>query len=249
MIPTPFRLDFSRDALLLDVDGTLLDIAPLPDLVRVPDSLTKILARLHQHLGGALALVSGRATDDLDRLFAPLLLPTVGIHGVELRVRYGAPAIRFAEQIPSAVREGIATLVDGIEGAFSEDKAFAVVLHYRQAEEHCHILKSRIESFLRTPMGKGLHSQDGKCLFEIRRDGADKGSGVRRLMQHPPFSKRRPIFIGDDNTDEDAFAILPDYAGVAASVGRRIESALHTFDMPEDVRRWLRALVAGELDA
>ena len=73
-------------AIMLDVDGTLLDIAPRPQEVFVPKNLRETLQRLRRQLDGAVAFVSGRPLEDIDRIFAPLKLPAVGGHGAEIRI-------------------------------------------------------------------------------------------------------------------------------------------------------------------
>ena len=81
------KLDLKTIALLLDVDGTIIDIGPSPSEVHVSDALLRSLKRLFDLTGGAVALVSGRPIADLDRLFSPLRLPSVGGHGAEMRLR------------------------------------------------------------------------------------------------------------------------------------------------------------------
>jgi trehalose 6-phosphate phosphatase len=67
----------------------------------------------------------------------------------------------------------------------------------------------------------------------------DRHTGIRNLMMHPPFRGRRPVFIGDDVTDESAFAVLPEFDGVGFSVGRRISGLAGCFPEPDDVRQWI----------
>jgi trehalose 6-phosphate phosphatase len=82
----------------------------------------------------------------------------------------------------------------------------------------------------------------GKCVCEIKHSGFNKASGVIELMSHEPFKGRRPIFIGDDVTDESVFAIMPDLGGLAYSVGRRAKGVADCFDDPSEVREWLARL-------
>src|SRR5665213_1316643 len=96
-------LEGERIALFLDVDGTLLDLAPRPNAVVVPPSLVTDLAAAEKTLGGALALVSGRPIEDLDRLFSPLRLRASGVHGAETRY---APATQ-APATQSAAEAGL----------------------------------------------------------------------------------------------------------------------------------------------
>jgi trehalose 6-phosphate phosphatase len=83
----------------------------------------------------------------------------------------------------------------------------------------------------------------GKCVCEIKHSGFTKATGVRELMTHMPFKGRRPIFIGDDVTDDAVFAILSDFGGLGFSVGRRARGVLDHFDKPRDVREWLAHLL------
>ena len=76
-------VDGQNAALFLDVDGTLLDLASKPDAVLVPDGLVGILGRAGRKLKGALAIVSGRTIEDIDRLFTPLHLRASGVHGAQ----------------------------------------------------------------------------------------------------------------------------------------------------------------------
>src|SRR5258708_15996051 len=87
-------IDIGQVAMLLDVDGRILDVAATPQSVMVPASLLHTLGRLCARTGGALALISGRLIENIDELFVPLKLPCVGGHGVEMRISGGAPVLR-----------------------------------------------------------------------------------------------------------------------------------------------------------
>jgi trehalose 6-phosphate phosphatase len=89
---------------------------------------------------------------------------------------------------------------------------------------------------------EGFEVLHGKAVVEIKRVGVDKGSAIRRLMSHPPFAGRCPVFIGDDVTDEDAFAVMPEFDGVAISVGRTVGGAKRHFETPAEVRRWIEQI-------
>ena len=79
-------------------------------------------------------------------------------------------------------------------------------------------------------------------MIEIKAAGFDKGTAVRQLMKAHPFAGRRPVFVGDDTTDEAAFAVLPEFNGVGISVGRRVPGVATCFDAPADVRMWLEQI-------
>lgn len=234
-----------RTALLLDIDGTLLDIAPTPDAVVVPASLSDDLASLSKHLGGGLALVSGRAIVDIDRIFAPLVLTAVGGHGAEMRlVAGGQPEQSHGTPLDPDLRDRfrrIATIDDNI---LVEDKGYSIALHYRLAPNHGPAIAKRVGDIITTVEPGMLEVLPGKAVIEIKKIGFNKGSGIRTLMQRAPFAGRRPIFIGDDVTDEAGFAAAIALGGCAFSVGRVVDGATLKFGGPADVRQWLSALAA-----
>jgi trehalose 6-phosphate phosphatase len=82
----------------------------------------------------------------------------------------------------------------------------------------------------------------GKAVVEIKNFAFDKGTAIRELMQHAPFAGRKPVFVGDDKTDEAAFKVLPEFDGIAISVGRMVPGVATRFEAPSDVRRWLEDL-------
>ena len=232
-------LDLKAVALLLDVDGTLLDIGPAPHKVAVPKDLCRSLERLMQLTGGAIALISGRPIGDLDRLFAPLKLSAVGGHGAEMRVE-GATISRGVPPLPEAMRAGIKKAVPA--GVLIEDKNYSIALHYRGIP----VGKERLEKVLIEASAafpdETVEILPGKEMLELKRAGTNKGEAVRALMTHKPFAGRMPVFIGDDVTDEAVFAILPDLGGHGFSVARQFDGLTAIFDSPASVRAALRLL-------
>jgi|SRR5579871_4217407 len=245
-IDRPFRIpDLRQCALLLDFDGTLVDIAPTPDSVEVPASLRRALARLLERTGGAVALVSGRTVADLDRFFAPLRLPIVGVHGAEMRLLdRGAAPTRGPAALAPQLRGKLAALAGS--GVAVEDKGFSIAVHYRRAPERAGAVRDAVEQICAEPWEAPLEVMPGKAVIEIKHAGFNKGSGVRELMRHAPFQGRRPVFIGDDTTDETVFAILPELAGIGFSVGREIAGLAGHFDAPAGVRAWLDKLALAD---
>jgi trehalose 6-phosphate phosphatase len=235
-------LDLRETALLLDFDGTLVDIAPTPDAVHVPDSLREALARLLALTNGALALVSGRTIKDLDAKFAPLVLPIVGGHGAEIRVREGE-IVRAVRPLPDALRRRLACAADFDRGILIEDKGYSLALHYRNAPGAEERLRTYVRDTCAALADEPLQVLPGKALFEVKRPGVSKGDGVRALLTHAPFAGRKPVFIGDDITDETVFAILPALGGIGFSVQRRFDSLAGIFDSPDAVREALARLV------
>jgi trehalose 6-phosphate phosphatase len=235
--------DLSRFAILLDVDGTLLDIAPTPTAVYVPPTLCKTLVALRKRAGGALALVSGRLISDIDTLFTPLRFPAVGGHGAELRAHGEGDTIdQRAYSLEPKLREEFTAIAARHAGVIIEDKGSSIALHYRTAPKQGLGLVHDVKHAFAAWKDPSLELLTGKAVLEIKHRGYNKGTGVRELMSHPPFNGRRPVFIGDDKTDEFAFAVMPEFNGIPVSVGRRISWVDDCFNSPTEVRAWLERL-------
>jgi trehalose 6-phosphate phosphatase len=231
-------------AILLDIDGTLLDLAPTPREVWVPPGLSNTLHRLLMRTSGAVALVSGRSLNDIDLIFAPEQFPAVGGHGAEMRLSTDSEAVAtHAPPMDKELKRRLAAIAKLSPGILLEDKGYSLALHYRLAP---HAEKAIYEavSLIRADLPNApIEVLPGKCVCEIKHSGFNKASGVIELMSHEPFKGRRPIFIGDDVTDESVFAIMPDLGGLAFSVGRRAKGVADCFDDPSEVREWLARLV------
>jgi trehalose 6-phosphate phosphatase len=237
-------------AILLDIDGTLLDLAPTPREVWVPPGLSKTLNRLLEKTSGALALVSGRSLNDIDLIFAPDQFPALGGHGAELRISADGEAVAtHAPPMDKELKRRLAAIAKLSPGILLEDKGYSLALHYRLAP---HAEKAIYEavSLIRADLpNASIEVLPGKCVCEIKHAGFTKATGVTELMTLEPFKGRRPIFIGDDVTDESVFAIIPDYGGLAFSVGRRAMGVADHFDEPHEVREWLARLAGDETAA
>lgn len=230
-------------ALFLDVDGSLLDIAATPDAVVVPTTLRAALHKLHDELDGALALVSGRPIEDLDRLFHPLALPAAGAHGVEWRQRAGGEVRRETlQRFPATIREEMRALAAAGEGLLLEDKGGSVALHYRAAPALGEALGQALASLLAAPGHDGFRLLPGKMVYEVVEANWNKATAIAHLLEHPPFAGRRPVFIGDDVTDEPAMAAMPAHGGLGLAVGREMRGASAVFDDPAAVRAALGRL-------
>lgn len=242
-LPSPDSLDLSGTALLLDVDGTLLDIAATPNGVVVPNTLRSTLRDLLAKSGGAVALVSGRSIDTLDRLFAPLKAPAVGGHGAEMRLCNNGPVVKRRPPLLSdALRERLHALTAIDPRLLIEDKPHSIAVHYRLAPNKEGLLKKEVAAILAEEPSEEMEILPGKAVIEIKPKEFNKGAAVVELMTHPPFTGRAPLFIGDDTTDESVFAILPELSGTGFSVERQIEGADGVIPSPEHVRSWLKQL-------
>jgi trehalose 6-phosphate phosphatase len=251
IVPVPSSLvpHLSETAVLLDIDGTLLDLMPTPREVWVPPGLAKTLSRLYRRTGGALALVSGRSLNDIDLIFAPDQFPAVGGHGAEMRIEAEAEAVAaHAPPLDKELKRRLAAIAKLSPGILLEDKGYSLALHYRLAPHAEKAIYAAV-SLIRADLPDApIEVLPGKQVCEIKHSGFTKASGVRELMMHPPFKGRRPFFIGDDVTDESVFAIMPDLDGIAFSVGRRAKGVAGHFDAPSDVREFLAHLLDDERD-
>lgn len=232
-------------AYFLDFDGTLLDLAETPDAIHVDAALPALLIALHQACSGAVALVSGRALADLDRrLDVPL--PKAGQHGLERRDAAGRLWVHAAP-LPAkqAIRVALAPVLDRYSGLLLEDKGLTLALHYRQAPQLAAYVHRLIDRMV-AEVGENLVVQEGKCIVEVKPAGVDKGTAVAEYLAEPPFEGRRPVFIGDDKTDEHAFAVVNERNGISIGVGPGQFSARYHLPDVIAVRTWLRGALQAK---
>jgi trehalose 6-phosphate phosphatase len=241
-------IDLHLNAILLDVDGTLLDFAPTPLDVVIPPELTEALGVLHERTGGALAFVSGRTLSELDLFFAPLKLTAIAGHGAEVRLSDGT--IRRAKKLlDPELTERLAAIAHDKPGLVIEDKGYSFAIHYRRAPEFGHAVREQVNAICAAFPNSAIEILPGKSVIEVKQPSFNKGTAVRELMRHAPFSTRKPIFIGDDVTDEAAFDVLPEFGGIGFSVGRELQGLAGVFDAPRDVRRWIVDMARTKQDA
>jgi trehalose 6-phosphate phosphatase len=232
-LPPPLGLDA---ALFLDFDGTLVGLAPTPEAIEIPPALVPLLGDLRDLLGGALAVVSGRQIDSIDRFLAPLRLPAAGEHGVQRRDAEGHMQEQRAPDLAS-ILDVANELARVHEGLLVERKHAAIALHYRLAPQ--------LEAVCRDAMSRAIagHPQlelmHGKFVFEVKPAGINKGLAIDAFMSEAPFAGRRPVFAGDDTTDESGFAIVQPRGGIAIKVGSGPSLALHRLESPRAVYEWL----------
>ena len=238
LAPPPEQLD--HFALFLDFDGTLVELAETPDAIRVPPHLSPLLGTLSQKLKGRLAIISGRAIRDLERHLACVGMAVSGSHGLELRLRDGSFVPLAVPRGLDHARERSMRFAGAIPGLLVEDKPFSIAIHYRKAPdraEEVHAFMTGLAS------STGLILQQGKMVAELRPPGADKGDALRALMTEPEFAGARPLFVGDDQTDEDAFRAAADLGGGGVLVGpARATAAKWRLDDVSDVAAWLQRL-------
>ena len=239
----PADLGAAAPALFLDVDGTLVDIEDHPGDVRADAALIALLVDLAERLDGALSLISGRSIAEIDRIFAPAKFPSAGSHGTELRFD-GNAVISALPDFPAAFLQRARRFADEHDGLLVEKKSAGLALHYRRAPR----LETACREFVAGLMGElgpDFRLIDGKMVLEIAPRSHHKGEAIRELLQHDPFRGRRPVFVGDDVTDEDGFRVVNELGGLSIRVGDGRESAArYVLHDVASVRDWLRS-VAG----
>jgi trehalose 6-phosphate phosphatase len=239
-LPPPPSLDWG---LFLDVDGTLIELTDSP-LETVADSALKsLLQSAAERLGGALALVSGRSIHYLDALFAPLRLPAAGLHGVERRKASGAlHGASFVDTQLDPARAALRALAQAHPGVLIEDKGRTIAAHFRMAPQLESLIRGRLADIAR-PLGSNYHIQEGSKVFEIKPRGFSKAAAIHAFLREPPFSGRRPVFVGDDLTDQDGFRLVEDAGGMSIAVGTRVHAQFNLTDAAA-VRAWLQGIAA-----
>lgn len=229
-------------ALFVDFDGTLVDLAETPDAIRVPRRLGRLLARLAERLDGRIGIITGRSIENLESHLDATGIAISGSHGLEMRhadgTRLPVPA---PPGLPEA-REEIRRFAARGEGLIVEEKPAGIALHYRRAPER----EDEVDAFMAGLAARtGLSVQSGKMVAELRPAGADKGDALRAMMAEPNFAGARPLFVGDDLTDEHAFAAAAELGGAGILVGPpRATAARWRLDDVGAVAAWLESQVA-----
>jgi trehalose 6-phosphate phosphatase len=236
----------ARDwAWFLDVDGTLLEIEQHPDLVSADRELLQLLDRLGDRYGGAVALISGRSLAQLERIFGPLSIAAAASHGLELRP-LAAEVTLLADAVPDAALEAVAELAGRHPGLLMERQSYSVGVHYRARPELAREVIEGLEHIV-AGLGDGFRLQHGKMMVELLPVAAGKGRAIRAFMQRSPFRGRRPVFVGDDVTDEHGFAAVNELGGLSVRVGDLpATSAQWRLGNVTELRAWLlKAIDAG----
>jgi len=241
----PARPELEKTAFFFDVDGTLLELRPRPTDVIADESLRALLVRLIGLNRGAVALVSGRSIRDLDRIFDPLRLPAAGLHGAELRFPDGG-RVATPPTIMDHARPDIGRFVARHDGLLLEDKGATLAVHFRARPD----LAAAVLTFMqRFAPGDNIAVQEGKFVVELKPAAFDKGSAIRSMMTQTPFAGRRPVFYGDDLTDEAGFTYVNTAGGLSVRVGDHITptQARARLEDPQAMRHALEALVGMPL--
>ena len=230
-------------ALFIDIDGTLLEMAPTPDAVVVPAGLVQMMDDLARTMGGAIALSTGRSVTEADRLLFPSKLITSGVHGTEVRVERGGEVTMMAPAVSATLLDEIVAVAAMSPGIIVEVKGAGVAVHYRKVPE--------LRPALEVGLSKVAERRDtlvlrpGRRVLEVIPKGYSKGAGLAWLMRRQPFEGRRPIMIGDDYGDESAIRMAEQLGGFGLKVaGEYFPADEADFSGVAEARAWF-ATVAG----
>jgi len=239
--PPPLTTD---SAVFLDIDGTLLEFAPAPDQVKVTTKVFTLLTSLATKLNGAVALVTGRAIADVDRLFPELRMPVSGQHGCERRTASGYRHVHASPaEATDRLRVAMHSLAAEHPGLMLEDKGITLALHYRRVPHLAAFVHRAVREMLAPAVagGAGLQLLTGKMIVEVKPVGRHKGAAILEYMDEAPFAGRTPVFVGDDDTDEHGFHAIHARNGWSVKVGPGATSAEYRLADVSAVLAWLTA--------
>jgi trehalose 6-phosphate phosphatase len=240
----PPKLDVDSHSILLDFDGTLVDFAPHPDAIELRPGTGDLLRRLSKNFRGAVALVSGRRIESIDRFLAPLKLAAVGVHGQESRRNGGTVVMRTPSPEFEIARRRIANSLPENDPLLFEDKKSALVLHYRTCPEErgraLEIATRAIDGLAQLAM------VEGHAIAEVRERNVSKADAVSIVAAWPEFTGRKPVFIGDDTTDEDGFRAAAEAGGFGVKVGAGETAARYRLADVGAVHCWLAMSAARQ---
>ncbi len=227
-------------ALFLDFDGTLVELADAPDAIEVPAGLAPMLERIRQRLEGRLAIVSGRSITDLEQHLPLHGIAFSGSHGLELKLADGTVLPLSVPLGLDDVRETVERFAAAADGLLVEEKPAGIALHYRRAPRQA----ERADAFMTAlARARGFAVQRGNMVVELRPDGATKGDALKAFMTEPKFHGARPVFVGDDLTDEHGFQAAAALGGAGILVGEvRETAAVYRLDSVGAVAAWLGSI-------
>jgi trehalose 6-phosphate phosphatase len=232
-------------AFFFDFDGTLVELAPTPDGVRVEPDMLALLAQLRTLTHGAVAIVSGRGIGSIDTFLGMPDLPVAGLHGAERRDANGdTQRIGFNDERLLRMEQVLAEVVNTHPGMLLEIKGASLALHYRNAPDREAAARTATERLV-AEYPDAYVLQPGKMVYEIKPKDVDKGRALRAFLDELPFAGRKPVFAGDDLTDEKGFAVVNDVGGLSIKVGGGDTIARTRVDSVAALIEWMAAVVAA----
>jgi trehalose 6-phosphate phosphatase len=239
LLPPPPPLPITGHALFLDLDGTLAPFADRPDDVGSDPRRTEILTRLGARFEHRLAVVSGRTLTEVTALTEGAVVAAAGVHGLQRRTSWGDEVAFRRDPRLEEARVVFTALAGARAGLLVEDKDVSVALHYRLAPDAEDAVR---DAARRLVTATGLVLQEGDHVAELRTAGPDKGDAITAFLGEAPFAGARPIFVGDDVTDEDGFRAAAAAGGFGVLVGAgRATAASYRLDDVAHVLDWLEA--------
>lgn len=237
----PPRIDPARHALFLDFDGTLAPIVERPEDAAMPARTHDSLVRLHAVMEGAVALISGRALEDLRARIGGLDLPMAGSHGHEIW-RPGDTADPSASPVPEVLRIAATRLTDlaGRHNLIVERKPGAVTVHYRGMPHLEETVREAVND--EAAANAGLKPLHGNMVSEVVLKDAGKGAAIERFLAKPPFAGRAPVMVGDDVTDEHGFEAAQALGGFGIRIGSGASAARYRLPDVPALADWLAVL-------
>jgi trehalose-phosphatase len=232
--------DADHRILFLDFDGTLVGLRRHPDDVRFSERGRKILRRLVGRENLTVAVVSGRELEKIQTLVGVEGIRYVGLHGAERAGETTVPSIAARQMVEAALKSAQTGLA-GLRGIEIEDKHLSFAVHYRGARQPATEAASRVVGDIVTTSNDKLRILCGKKVWEVLpREFPGKGVAALELFARLP-EKKIAIYFGDDETDEEAFSVLP--GQITVNVGSGVNShASFYVQSPSEVLQFLSRL-------
>lgn len=240
--------------LFLDYDGTLDDLAPTPEHVTPTPEVVSLVTRLAGHSRIRVAIISGRRLGHVRKLVPVPGVLLAGTYGIELWMPWGERIDRLnydrVRPTLDAIKPQWMRLLDGRQGFFLEDKGWSLAIHarYAAAIEAERVLSAGRNAVEMTLAGNPdmFRVLGGHRFLEVGPKLAHKGKTVRHLLAEYPLPGALPVYLGDDDKDEEAFRVIKELGGIALLVSPepRDSSADYRLESPQSARSWLEALLS-----
>jgi trehalose 6-phosphate phosphatase len=236
--------------LFLDYDGTLADFAPTPEHVDPDPELIGLLTGLARHPRIRMAVISGRRLSHVEVLVPVPGIFLAGTYGIELRTSEGERINRVEYEAIrptlNAIKPRWLHLIADRESFFLEDKGWALALHARfadddKAEEVLAAARSKATEISNSSLFRLL---GGHKFLEIGPRLAHKGQAVDYLLNQYPWTGALPVYLGDDDKDEEAFGVIKARGGIGILVAPESQKtkADYRLESPQAARHWLETL-------
>ncbi len=246
---TPLTVDklpsLDKAALFFDIDGTLAPIAAHASQVYIDESMLTTIRLLHRATEGALAVLSGRPIEQIDRLFSPYKYPAAAEHGALVRDPDGVTHTEshLAAHLDQIYRRAL-DAVRLMPGVHVEQKHHGVALHYRQAPRYERAVIQVANTLV--ALAPGIEATRGKMVVELKSATVNKGVAMQSLLSHAPFHDRIPVVFGDDMSDEPAFMQANRLNGLSISIETQASCAQHYVPRQHGLEQLLSDWLCGQ---